>query len=335
MTATQPLIFKEEDGTTEIASTNKAIQSIPDRVMFHLKNQQQITLDEFCVEMNNLIRDNKDKNILIELNTINTAKELFDSVSSNSHEIYFLSSQIIPKHRRPRIDTIKQKLQEKRPIVLVTTQVIEAGVDLDFNIAVRDIGPIDSIVQTAGRCNRNGERTATESPFFIYRIIDDRNKVIIEYAKYVYGDVSIDITQSLLDPEENIINLVNSYYYEIQRRRSNQESNEVNTAISELNYEKVQETFQLIDEFKIPVFVEYDENAKMIWERFVSLAKDKKRRMTNESIQSRNEMEQYMIGVSEKDIQSTNLDDVSGIYKINHDDIGILYDEQKGFISQS
>jgi hypothetical protein len=51
----------------------------------------------------------------------------------------------------------------------------------------------------------------------------------------------------------------------------------------------------------------------------------------NEIIQQRHEMEQYMIGVSELDIERSNLQEISGIYKINHADIGILYDEITGF----
>jgi CRISPR-associated endonuclease/helicase Cas3 len=113
-------------------------------------------------------------------------------MDSASNNLFFLSSQIIPKHRRPRIDQIKASLERKVPVVLVTTQVIEAGVDLDFGIAVRDIGPIDSIVQTAGRCNRNGHRKDIDSPFFLYRIVDDQNQ---EYAKRVYGRVAIDISK--------------------------------------------------------------------------------------------------------------------------------------------
>ena len=332
MTATKPLIFADNE-TKEIAS-NEMIQNLPARVSFQLRNQQQITLDQFCLEMNKLVRKNKDENILIELNTISTAKQIFDLVSSNNHEIFFLSSQIIPKHRRPRISEIKERLDSLKRIILVTTQVIEAGVDFDFDIAVRDIAPIDSIVQTAGRCNRNGKRNANESPFYIYRLVDDKSRHNIEFAKYVYGEVSIDIAQSLLNTEKNIIDLVKSYYQEIQKRKSNQQSDKVNTAISHLNYEDVEKEFQLIDkEFKMPVFVEYDENAITIWERFVKLADDKKRKRTSESIQLRNEMDQYMIGVSEKDIQTANLDDVSGIYKINHNDIGTLYDEERGFMS--
>ena len=127
--------------------------------------------------------------------------------------------------------------------------------------------------------------------------------------------------------------LVESYYKEVQRRRSSQPSDEINTAISELNYEKVEQSFKLIDqEFKFPVFVEFDEDAIKIWNRFVESCQPEARKPSrNEIIQQRYEMEQYMIGVSELDIDRSNLKEISGIYKINHEDIDILYDEITGF----
>ena len=104
------------------------------------------------------------KSILIEMNTIPTAIHVYNSImnsqesSAYPEKVFFLSSQIIPKHRGPRIEQIKHRLERSETIVLVSTQVIEAGVDLDFNVAIRYIGPIDSIIQAAGRCNRNGKR---------------------------------------------------------------------------------------------------------------------------------------------------------------------------------
>jgi len=168
MTATQPVIFREKE-TVEIAATNKEIKAIPPRVSFVLRDEHEITLDEFCKEMNDSVAKYQDKNLLIELNTIYNAKQCFDNLQSKNHEIHFLSSQVIPKHRRPRINEIKKILSDKtnKKVILVSTQVIEAGVDLDFNVAVRDIGPIDSIVQTAGRCNCEGEREAEDSIFYI------------------------------------------------------------------------------------------------------------------------------------------------------------------------
>jgi CRISPR-associated endonuclease/helicase Cas3 len=151
MTATQPMIFEKEEAI-EVAKTSEEIRTIPQRVSFVIKNDHKITLNEFCNEMNDLISKYQDKNILIELNTIFTAKECIDNIHSDNHDIRFLSSQVIPKHRRPRINHIKHQLDDNnnKKVILVTTQVVEAGVDLDFDIAVRDIGPIDSIVQTAG-----------------------------------------------------------------------------------------------------------------------------------------------------------------------------------------
>lgn len=69
-----------------------------------------------------------------------------------------------------------------------------------------------------------------------------------------------------------------------------------------------------------------------IWNRFVETSQPEARKPSrNEIIQQRHEMEQYMIGVSELDIERSNLQEYFGIYKINHADIGILYDEITGF----
>jgi CRISPR-associated endonuclease/helicase Cas3 len=329
MTATQPFIFAVNE-THELAPI-KILRKLPRRITFHQRIRQPMRIDQFCRDMNMLIRENKTKSILIELNTVSTANQVFRSLAA-SNNLFLLSSQIIPIHRRPLIDQIKASLERKVPVVLVTTQVIEAGVDLDFGIAVRDIGPIDSIVQTAGRCNRNGNRKDTDSPIFLYRIVDDQNH---EYAKRVYGRVAIDISNNLLVTNTDVLTLVRSYYEEVQRRRSSQSSDDINTAISELNYEIVEDSFVLIDEeFKVPVFVEFDDDALRIWNRFVETNQpDTNRPDRSEIIQLRNEMEQYMIGVSRDHVQRLNLEETSGIFKINHTDIGILYDEITGFIN--
>ena len=65
--------------------------------------------------------------------------------------MFFLTTSIVPKHRKERIDKIKDS--KKRRIV-VSTQMIEAGVDIDMDIVIRDLAPLDSINQSAGRCNR-------------------------------------------------------------------------------------------------------------------------------------------------------------------------------------
>ena len=109
MTATQPMIFKKEE-SIEVAEMNEEIRTIPQRVSFVIKNDHNITLNEFCNEMNDLISKYQEKNILIELNIIFTTKECFDNIHSDSHDMRFLSSQVIPRHTRPRINRIKQQL---------------------------------------------------------------------------------------------------------------------------------------------------------------------------------------------------------------------------------
>ena len=65
------------------------------------------------------------------------------------NELIFLSTAVIPKHRRDRILSINKNTKKRK--IVVSTQLIEAGVDIDMDIVVRDIGPWDSIIQAAGR----------------------------------------------------------------------------------------------------------------------------------------------------------------------------------------
>lgn len=94
---------------------------------------------------------------LCVVNTTKDARELFRLVQNICKEsAAHLSSRMCPTHRQQKLEFIRERLLTKQPVHLISTQLIEAGVDVDFPIAFRAFGPLDSIIQTAGRCNREG-----------------------------------------------------------------------------------------------------------------------------------------------------------------------------------
>lgn len=101
-----------------------------------------------------------DESILAIFNTKKTV-DLFYSLiieAVTDRPIYQLSTNMCAQHRFDIISEIKQKLKDGIPIICVSTQLIEAGVDVDFNRVIRSYAGIDSIVQASGRCNREGKR---------------------------------------------------------------------------------------------------------------------------------------------------------------------------------
>ncbi|XID91065.1 CRISPR-associated helicase Cas3' [Paenibacillaceae bacterium WGS1546] len=97
------------------------------------------------------------RNVLIILNTKAVVKQLYDRLSGGDTPVYHLSTSMCAAHRNDILDKVKQHLDKKEKVVCISTQLIEAGVDISFECVIRSLAGLDSIAQAAGRCNRHGE----------------------------------------------------------------------------------------------------------------------------------------------------------------------------------
>ncbi|MCY7295734.1 CRISPR-associated helicase Cas3' [Alteromonas sp. a30] len=96
---------------------------------------------------------------LVIVNTKNWAKNLYNACAEqvDSGALFHLSTNQYPIHRKALLEEIKTRLANKLPVLCISTQLIEAGVDVDFASAIRFLAGLDSIAQAAGRCNRSGK----------------------------------------------------------------------------------------------------------------------------------------------------------------------------------
>jgi CRISPR-associated endonuclease/helicase Cas3 len=96
---------------------------------------------------------------LCVVNTKKAARAIYDELKkSDTAGVFHLSTGMCPQHRREKLEQIKQMLTVGEPCYLVSTQLIEAGVDVDFPFLMRELAPLESVIQAAGRCNREGKQ---------------------------------------------------------------------------------------------------------------------------------------------------------------------------------
>lgn len=170
MTATQPAFAAAEAALpygwnpTPIASDESALAEALRRTRIELP-----ALDQKLSWENIAGRMAGESQALCVVNTTADARNLFKLLRDRSPDgLCHLSSRLCPQHRREKLETIRQRLRDGLSCRLVSTQLIEAGVDVDFPIAFRALGPLDSIIQTAGRCNREG-KSAEPCPVIVFR----------------------------------------------------------------------------------------------------------------------------------------------------------------------
>lgn len=95
---------------------------------------------------------------LCVVNTKKAARAVYDELKgSGLPGVFHLSTGMCPQHRREKLSQIRALLQLKAPCYVVSTQLIEAGVDVDFPFLMREMAPLESVIQAAGRCNREGK----------------------------------------------------------------------------------------------------------------------------------------------------------------------------------
>lgn len=111
---------------------------------------------------------------LIILNTILDTKYLFEELKQNFENVVLLNTHFTAEDRTGKINSIKQYLKNKEQVVVVSTQLIEAGVDVDFPIVYRDLCPLPSLVQSAGRCNRN--KSYSFGQVYLFQLINKEGK---------------------------------------------------------------------------------------------------------------------------------------------------------------
>lgn len=136
-------------------------------------------IPQFVVE-----KAGKNRSLLVVCNKKSQTEYLFEAVKSQVENCCHLSAGMCVAHRKKVLEKIKELLSKNERAVCISTQVIEAGVDISFDCAIRFSAGMDNIIQTAGRCNRNGENSF-DSPVYIVHCCDESLKMLpdIQAAK--------------------------------------------------------------------------------------------------------------------------------------------------------
>ncbi|MFI2712165.1 CRISPR-associated helicase Cas3' [Micromonospora sp. NPDC018662] len=114
---------------------------------------------------------------LMVVNTVRDARTAFlhaREVASSETTVLHLSTGMCPAHRKQVLEDVRSLLKDDKPLILVSTSLVEAGVDLDFPVAFRAIGPPESLAQVAGRCNREGKLGPRGGRVVIFDPVDGR-----------------------------------------------------------------------------------------------------------------------------------------------------------------
>ncbi|MCH9741526.1 MAG: CRISPR-associated helicase Cas3', partial [Epsilonproteobacteria bacterium] len=258
------------------------------------------------------------KHTLCVVNTIKKAQELYLKFK-DEFECYSLNGYMTDSDKQKTIKIVSERLkQNDSKILLISTQSIEAGVDLDFEVGFREVAPISSIIQTAGRVNRHfGVNQGT-----LY-IFDD----ICEYSSLIYGDLQ-QISQAIFEvlenenvEESNIFEISKLYFDKIHKQL---ESFYIDKEIEKLEFFDIHKKIEeLMDggDFKQLIIVEpYDGFIQTIQNELYRIRKEEKDKFRQKDlIQGEvKKMLKHGVNVNKKDIEkfATPIGNVKSLHEM-------------------
>ncbi len=206
---------------------------------------------------NDLIqRLEKEYQALCIVNTKKRAQRIYKQLEGEG--VYHLSTSMYPKHRRRILREIRERLQKNKKCILISTSLVEAGVDLDFQSVYRELAGVDSMIQAAGRCNREGLRPAKESKVYIFQFEGKEN---------VLGQrQQIDVAKSVIADNRDISDMESITQYFEMLYHIKGDSLDKKKILDEFqnkryNFAKVGKEFKLIEQDTKTIFINYEEEA--------------------------------------------------------------------------
>lgn len=195
------------------------------------------------------------------LNTRKQARSLFDSLRGKAgtgtplaSAVFHLSTWMYPEHRKRVLREVERRLGAGEPCLLVSTQCIEAGVDVDFPAVWRAFGPYDSIVQAAGRCNRHGSRSKSESIVTVFIPADDSSN---PGGVYESAMLNAELLRKMGKADPNAPASFDTYFRLLyQTTVPDPGGCAIQSAREQLHFEAVSDLFNFIDADTVPLLIE-------------------------------------------------------------------------------
>ena len=258
-TATQPAI---DEMLLEYSKKESVVELCPDvdgmfekfrRTSF--EKEGRLTTDELVSRLES------QQQVLCIVNTRKFAQEVYEALPSEGR--FHLSTLMCPVHRKQKLDEIRERLKSGKTCRVVSTSLIEAGVDVDFPRVFREMAGLDSILQAAGRCNREGKRSAESSIVTVFESENKVNKLIA-----VNRDAAEETVRDWTQP--NTTSTIERYFKAYRDFLRNDDKSGVITASEKgisgcgLPFEWIAKEFKLIDQNTFTVYISVGDGKELI-----------------------------------------------------------------------
>lgn len=198
----------------------------------------------------------RERQAMVIVNRRSDAARLFHLMAESADCVYHLSASMCAVHRMAVLDTVRTRLKNDESVLLVATQVVEAGVDIDFPVVMRALGPLDRIAQAAGRCNREGKLKSGRMVVFVpqdgglpigsYKVATEQTLNLL-----LHGQLDLHEPGTYEAYFRQLYGLIDVDKKQVQSLRTNRNS--------PLQFAEIDKRFRMIDDDSITLVIPYEE----------------------------------------------------------------------------
>ncbi|GHU06038.1 CRISPR-associated helicase/endonuclease Cas3 [Betaproteobacteria bacterium] len=233
--------------------------------------------------------------VLCIVNNRKHARAIYQAMAGLSGARH-LTTLMCAKHRSAVLAVVREDLKNGRPCRLVSTSLIEAGVDVDFPLVLRAKAGLDSIAQAAGRCNREGRRDAATSEVLVFSPANPDWAPPLELKQFAQAADAVwnQCSDALLAPDA-----IRAYFHELYWQKGQEALDRHDllrqSQIDALPMEILATKFRMIDSVQIPVIVPYDDEACWVLEAL---------RHADQCGSLARKLQPYLVQVTKKDFEA-------------------------------